>query len=359
MKKLMKMIRRMTILTGLIFMLSLTACGENEPLTVDSQSTESLSNEVELGDFKFTVPEQFKPEAGEESDDTTRCFSGDNGETALVIKYDTCNHSSREARIDFICEIIAPEYNTTSKRIKREKLAEDRYYLYWTDRVNGEELCCGAYLCYAEDCELMIYETDTPVSAEELRTELVSIGETAVYTGTPSVKKDSYTIATADFRVHIGSNYDSPQLQEASEDPSGIYMVNSDSIQVYYKEADIYYRGDSFFMISLLEDQTTDIAELAKDRAEPKETEGSLKSERVLEESTFGKIWPELKDDGLKSAKIYKLDIKIEDNEYLIEMYFFAFNGKNYSVGLSYVEGDETARKDFLDQFYQVEFVTR
>ena len=350
MKTKMKMIRRMLILTGLILMLSLTACGEGVP-----QLAESNSTEVELGYFKVTVFDYFKPATGSESEETTRYFDGGKGETALVIHFDKTNRSSREARLDFLCENMASAFKTTPKRIKREKLSENRYYLSWTSRVNGEELPCGAYVFYEELYELTLYEVDALFTAEELRSELTQMGEKAVYTGAHFVKKDNYTLATPNFRVKIESKYDSPQLQEATEDSSGLMLVNKETIAVYYKEADTYTRGDAYFKLTYLPDQTKTIEELAREKAENKEE--SSKSNRVLEETTLGKIWPELKDDHLKSEKAYKIVATIDGNPYTVEMYYFAVDGKNYAAGLIYSSDDEATRKDMMDQFYQLEFV--
>ena len=349
MKIKMKMIRRFLILTGLVLMLLLTACGESVP-----QLEESKSNEVELGYFKVKVFDYFKPTTGAESEETTRYFDGGKGGTALVIQFDKTNRSTTEARLDFLCENMASAFKTTPKRIKREKLSENRYYLSWTTKENGEDLPCGAYIYYEEMYELSIYEVGARFSAEELRSELTQIGETATYTGERMVKKDKYTLATPYFRVNIESKYDSPQLQEATEDPSGLMLVNKDTINVYYKEADNYDRGDYYFKVTYLEDETKDIEELAKEKVENKNYSNE---KRLLEETTLGNVWPELKDDRLKQVKAYKVLIQIDDNPYSVEMYYFNLDGKNYDVGVLYNTNDETARKDLIDQFYQVEFV--
>ena len=110
MKNKMKMIRRFLVLTGLILMLSLTACGENVP-----QLAESNSSDVELGYFKVKVFDYFKPATGAESKDTTRYFDGGKGDTALVFHFDKTNRSTSDARLDFLCENMATAFKTTPK----------------------------------------------------------------------------------------------------------------------------------------------------------------------------------------------------------------------------------------------------
>ena len=350
MKNKVKMIRRCLILTGLILMLSLSACGESVP-----QLAESDTSEVELGDFKVTIFNYFKPATGSESEETTRYFDGGKGDTGLVLHYDKTNRSSYDARVDFLCENMAGAFKTTPKRIKREKLSENRYFLTWTSRVNGEDLPCAAYVYYEEMSQLTIYEVDAQFTEEELRSELMQIGETATYIGEHPVKKDKYTLATPSFRVTIEGNYYSPQLQEATEDSSGLMLLNDDEVTVYLTETDNYERGDIYLKIAYLPDQTTDIAEQAKKRSKNKDGDNTTK--RTLEETTLGEVWPELKDDHLKSIKAYDVNVQLENNPINAEVFLFSVDGKYYSIGLLYSEGDEEARKALMDQFYRVEFV--
>ncbi len=350
MKHIGKKFKGAVLILSLILLFSLTACGEKVPELKEANSREEV-----LGYFKVSVFDYFKQTTGEESEETTKYFTGGAGETAFIMHLDQCNHSSNDARLDFLCEYMAEAYHTTSKRIRRDKLGEGRYYLYWDSINNGKHLPCGAYVVYAENYEFSLYEVDTMLTEEELRRELTEMGETAVYTGPVSLKLSDYTLETTRFRIHVKEGFDSPGLQDADEDPSGNYTVDSDSIAVYYREADSYDRGDAYFKLTYLSDQTTDIAELAKKKAENQD--GTTESNRTLEETTIGGVWPELTDESLKSTKAYRLDISIEDNPYLVEIYYFAVDGNNYSVGLIYPAGDETTRKDLLAQFEQVEFI--
>ena len=184
------------------------------------------------------------------------------------------------------------------------------------------------------------------------------IAENAVFTGKKLTVKDNYTIANTDFRIKISSNFDSPQLQDASsvDLSTDTIITGSDVIAVYYKAADSYARGDAYFKITPMKDQTKDIDEIAKEKANPVDAENNNLT-KELTETTFGEVWPELTDSTVKSLKLYKITIVIKDNTFTAETYYFNINGRNYSAAVLYPYGDDDARKDLLNQFYNIEFI--
>lgn len=353
MKILSVKMRRLCVFVCLMLLPVLAACAKKENKENEPKSTELIS-----GSFKLTLDGSFSQTSGKNQDEFTHYFGKNGGNTSLIIQTEYRNHASTDAAIDFLCSNIAQGYKVSKTDIKKEKTNDNEYYLFWNGDKSGKLLNCAAYVRFEEDSQLTAYYVDESAGTEEIRKELANIAENAVFTGKKLTVKDNYTIANTDFRIKISSNFDSPQLQDASsvDLSTDTIITGSDVIAVYYKAADSYERGDAYFKITPMKDQTKDIDEIAKEKANPVDAENDNLT-KELTETTFGEVWPELTDSTVKSLKLYKITIVIKDNTFTAETYYFNINGRNYSAAVLYPYGDDDARKDLLNQFYNIEFI--
>lgn len=393
MNKNVKVNGKIQVLLCVLMMLLLAACGKSDPAedkkdTVTSNSDNGSSDtslglsdpsddgndpgdnngtaaeptELELETYKLVIDGSYKPTIGKYSDDYTKYYKKNNDEdNSLVVQFTYTNHASHDAAVKFLEDNFAATYEISSEGINTDKIDNDRYYLYWSGQNDGKDMVCGVYVLFTEDTQLSIYEiytADAVIGPDELRAEIEGVAGSAVYTGEKKEQPKFSAVANNDFRVTVAEGFDSPQLQEAaSMDPStDTVITDSKMIVVYYKEADTFDRGDSYFKITPMGDQTGDIAEIAKSKATPKDSNNS-KLGKELTEATFGEIWPDLTDSAIRDTKIYKLSIIIDDNPFAADTYYFNINGRNYSAAVLYPRDDETARRELLDQFYQVEFI--
>lgn len=357
MKSTSKLFRGLSLILCLVLVFSLAACGKDKDKDSDS-STSAADTELSIGNFKLTIDKSFEQTSGKYDGEDTKYFGKNGGRTSLVINDVFVNHASHDMAVGFICENMIDVYEVTTADIKQEKVDDDHYYLTWVGKYEGKNINGAAYLIFEQGSELAIYLVDEEASAEEIRAELQKVADTVAYTGEELIVKDNYTIMNNDFKIKINDGYETPQLQEAqSIDPSSdAVLVDADTIAIYFKNADTYDRGDSYFKIAPMKDQTKDIAELANEKAKPSDPDKSG-LEKTLTETTMGEIWPDLTDDSLKEVKLYKLTIVIDDNPFTAETYYFNYNNKNYTAAVLYPYGDTEAHDKLLNQFYQVEFI--
>lgn len=145
------------------------------------------------------------------------------------------------------------------------------------------------------------------------------------------------------------------QVDGGQMDGSRADGVNEDMIVVNYSEGKKIPENASYFKLEKLKRQETDIREIAEGAAKLQDGE---KTGRTLEESTIGALWPDIKPDSLAGRAVYHVTTTIRDNDFMFEHFFFQTDaGVNMVVGIFYPIGDETARKDMMDQFYEVEFL--
>ena len=77
-----------------------------------------------------------------------------------------------------------------------------------------------------------------------------------------------------------------------------------------------------------------------------------------MEETTIGTIWPDIALDNLAGRTVYHVTSRLRDNYFMFEHFFFQTDaGVNMVIGVFYPKGDETARKDMMNQFLAVEFL--
>ena len=347
-------VRKLSLLLCLILVFALTACGKK-----DSDKKEASDTEVTVGTFKVTIDKSFIKSTGKYDSDDTKYFEKNLRSTSLVVHFEYTNHASHDAAMDFLRCNASDAYSVLPENIRQEKIDDNQYYLFWDSSKDDKELTCGVYVRFEQDSQLSIYEINAAENETDLRSELDSIAQTAVYTGKQlTVKDEPYYIENQDFRVKIDTDFDSPQLQQAvSVDPStDSYIIEKNQIGVYYKAADTFDRGDSYFKINVLSDQDNDIYDIAKEKTNPKDTDNE-KLAKELEETTMGAVWPNITDEELKNAPLYKVSIVIEDNPFAADSYYLSINGRNYTIGVLYPVGDDVARQTLTDQFYQVEFI--
>ena len=131
--------------------------------------------------------------------------------------------------------------------------------------------------------------------------------------------------------------------------------INADMIVVNYAEGKSIPESSSYFKLEKLKRQETDIRQIAGDAAK---LQNGADVDCSMEETTIGTIWPDIASDSLAGRTVYHVTSRIRDNDFMFEHFFFQTDaGVNMVIGVFYPRGDETARRDMMNQFLEVEFL--
>ncbi len=170
------------------------------------------------------------------------------------------------------------------------------------------------------------------------------------------------TVSTDDFQITIRDGYTGRAYTKTKDlvvenEPGGGAQTdepNADMIVINYSEGKAQPAGSSYFKIEKLKRQITDIREIAAGAAKLEDGE---KINRTMEESTIGELWPDRAMDSLTDRPVYHVTTEITENDFMFEHFFFQTDtGVNMVVAILYPAGDETARRDMMDQFLGVRF---